>query len=202
MNKICTHNDESLQTLNTSFSTKAHSSSRRRVSSTQRITSNSVTAISGGDPHWTQKYLPKQTDLLQVLYKAEDVWKLPPPEPFRPRRSNKHRCMELKTPKSVKSKQNVQLQNKYFPSPSLAHSMTKHIATTLPTAHVTPVTVGCSNPRSSHTEEDSILENEDYLPLTKGSIPKKSPNLLQKMGLRLRKTVEYIGASNCAFEGD
>ncbi|XP_063779908.1 vexin [Pseudophryne corroboree] len=202
MNKICTPNDDTLQIFNPSFTTKAHSTSRRRVSSTQRTTPNSVTAISGAGPHWTQKYLPQQTDLLQVLYTAEDVWKLPPPEPFRPRRSNKHRCTEIKTPKSVKSTQTVQLQNKRLPQSSLGHSMTKHIASTLPTTHVTAVTVGCNNPRPFHTEDDGLMENEDYMPLTPASIPKKSPTLLQKMGLRLRKTVEYIGASNCAFEGD
>lgn len=58
----------------------------------------------------------------------------------------------------------------------------------------------CSNHRLVHTEEDVCFENEANLLLTAGSTPKKSPSLLQKMGLKLRKTTEYIGASNCAFE--
>ncbi|XP_044151332.1 vexin-like [Bufo gargarizans] len=155
------------------------------------------------DPHWTKKYLPQQTDLLHVLCKSEDVWRLPPPEPFRRRRSTKHNvCMEIKTPKSAKTKPNVPLPNKPLPLPSPALSVTKQTARTLPTAHVTPVTVGCHDPRLVDSEEDIISENEAYLPLTADCTPKKSPSLLQKMGLKFRKSVEYIGASNGAFQED
>ncbi|XP_066434968.1 vexin [Eleutherodactylus coqui] len=155
------------------------------------------------DPHWTKKYLPQQTDLLHVLCKSEEVWRLPPPEPFRHRRSTKHTvCTEIKTAKFTKTKQNVQLQNKPLPSPSSVLSVTKQIASTLPTTNVTPVTVGCNDPRLVDIEVDIIDENEAYLPLTAGCAPKKSPSLLQKMGRKFRKSVEYIGASNCAFEED
>ncbi|KAM3929423.1 vexin [Leptodactylus fuscus] len=198
MSTICSRKEDTLQTFNTSFSTKVHSTSRRRLSSNQRIPSNNVI-----DPHWTKKYLPQQTDLLQVLCKSEEVWRLPPPEPFRHRRPTKHSvCMEIKTPKCAKAKQNVPLQNKPAPSSSSVRSVTKQIASTLPTTNVTAVTVGCRDPRLVDTEEDIIYENEAYLPLTADCTPKKSPSLLQKMGLKFRKSVEYIGASNCAFEED
>ncbi|XP_056378031.1 vexin-like [Hyla sarda] len=196
MSTICSRKDDTLQTFNTSFSTKVYSIPRRRLSSSQRIPSNIVI-----DPHWTKRYLPQETDLLHVLCKTEDVWRLPPPEPFRHRRSTKHSvCMEIKTPKLAKAKQNVPLQNKPLPSPVL--SVPKQIASTLPTPTVTPVTVGCNDPRLVDLEEDIIYENEASLPLTAPCAPKKSPSLLQKMGLKFRKSVEYIGASNCAFEED
>ncbi|KAG8570729.1 hypothetical protein GDO81_011387 [Engystomops pustulosus] len=110
--------------------------------------------------------------------------------------------MEFKTPKFAKTQQNVALQNDALPSPSSVLSVTKQIASTLPTTNVTAVTVGCDDPRLVDIEEDIIYENEAYLPLTADCTPKKSPSLLQKMGLRFRKSVEYIGASNCAFEED
>ncbi|XP_069816090.1 vexin-like [Dendropsophus ebraccatus] len=108
--------------------------------------------------------------------------------------------MEIKTPKFSKAKQNVPLQSKPLPSPSAALSVPKQIASTLPTPTVIPVTVGCNDPRLVDLEEDISYENEAYLPLTAPCTPKKSPSLLQKMGLKFRKSVEYIGASNCAFE--
>ncbi|XP_075684412.1 vexin [Rhinoderma darwinii] len=199
MSTICNRKEDTLQTLlNTTYSTKANSTSRKRLSSNQRIPSNHVI-----DPHWTKKYLPQQTDLLRVLCKSEEVWRLPPPEPFRHRRSVKHNiCMENQMPKCAKTKQNVPLHNKPLPSSSAALSVTKQIASTLPRTNVTPVTVGCNDPMLVDTEEDIIYENEAYLPLTAVWTPKKSPSLLQKMGLKFRKSVEYIGASNSAFEED
>ncbi|XP_073440092.1 vexin [Dendrobates tinctorius] len=198
MSTICSRKEDALQTLSATFSTKAQSTSRRRLSSNQRIPSNNVI-----DPHWTKKYLPQQTDFLHVLCKSEETWRLPPPEPFRRRRSAKHGvCMEIKTPKLAKTKQNVIFQNNPLPSSSSVFNVTKQIGSTLPGRDVTPATVGCNDPWLVDIEEDIVYENEAYLPLTADCTAKKSPSLLQKMGLKFRKSVEYIGASNCAFEED
>ncbi|XP_075445145.1 vexin [Ascaphus truei] len=108
---------------------------------------------------------------------------------------------EKKTSKFCSSKQNVKSQKKSFPS-SLVRRPAKQIATALPASHVTSVPEGCNKQRYRNTEEDHAFGSEASLPLTGSSIPKKAPSLLQKMGLKLKKTVEYIGASNCAFEDD
>ncbi|XP_072267205.1 vexin [Pyxicephalus adspersus] len=201
MNHICSHREDTLQTLNSSFSAKAYVRPRRRAMGSQKITFTNVTASPGSANHWTQKYLPQQPDLLQVLYSKDEVWKLPPPQPCRPRRCNRQTGTEnTKTPKFTTNHQNVQHQNKSLSSSPLTQSVNKQISCTLPAGDVTPATNGCNNHRLVHTEEDVCFENEANLLLTAVSTPKKSPSLLQKMGFKPRKTVEYISASNCAFE--
>ncbi|XP_077348939.1 vexin [Lithobates pipiens] len=202
MNHICSHREDTLQTLSSSFSSKAYIRPRRRAVGGQKVTFNSVTSP-GATNHWTQKYLPQPPDLFQVLRSRDEVWKLPPPQPCRPRRRNRQIGTEdMKTPKFATNHQNVQHQNKSLSSSPIAQSANKQISRILPVDDVTPVTDGCNNHRLVHTEEDVCFENEANLLLTAGSTPKKSPSLLQKMGLKLRKTTEYIGASNCAFEDE
>ncbi|KAM5157603.1 vexin [Mantella aurantiaca] len=201
MNHICNHREDALQTLNSSFSSKAYVRPRRRAMGGQKVAFNSVAANPGATNHWTQKYLPQQPDLLQVLYSRDEVWKLPPPLPCRPRRCNRQTGTEdMKTTRFTTNHQNVQHQNKSLSSSSIAHSTNKTIISILPAEDVTPATDGCNNHKLVHTEEDVCFENEANLLLTASRTPKKSPSLLHRMGLKLRKTAEYIGASNCAFE--
>ncbi|KAM4689205.1 vexin [Discoglossus pictus] len=197
MNKIYSHSVDTLQTINTS---KVCSSSTIGMPGTQRVVTNNVTAASDFHSHWTDGLFPHQTDLLEVLYRDE-MGRHQSQGPFPLQCSIKHMGSEKKTKKFSKNKQSVKSKNKPHSSPS-AHSTTKQIATTLPASHVTSVTVGSNKQRFQTTEDELVFETEASLPLTGTKLPKKSPSLLHRMGLRLKKTVEYIGASNCAFEED
>ncbi|KAM4704963.1 vexin [Rhinophrynus dorsalis] len=201
MNRIYRHSYENLQTFNTS-SSKVCKSSKKREPNTQRTVVNSVAVATDLQPHWTQRVVPQQTDILQVTCRSDEVWRPPPQGPFLPQCTTKHMGIsERETSGFRKNKRNKEPIKKSFSTPSV-HSAAKQIVPTLSASHVTPMTVGKTKQKSQNTEDEHACGNEASLPLTTRTVPKKAPSLLQKMGLKLKKTVEYIGASNCAFEED
>ncbi|XP_053323709.1 vexin [Spea bombifrons] len=147
-------------------------------------------------PRWAHKRL--QADFVNDACTSDELWGILAHQSIAKPSGNS----EKKT-KSSKWKNKKEMRaTKKSSSATSAHRSAKQIATTVPDSHVTSVTVGCSKHRPHSMVDELVFENEATLPLTGSTSRKKAPGLLQKMGLKLKKTVEYIGASNCAFEED
>ncbi|MEE6463855.1 hypothetical protein FKM82_006074 [Ascaphus truei] len=89
MNKIYSCSNDSVETFSTSFTSKVCSPSRRGAPVTQRIMTKSMTeAASDFNPHWT--FHPHQANLLQAIYRDDEVWRLEQQGPSPSQCSAKH----------------------------------------------------------------------------------------------------------------
>ncbi|XP_053571066.1 vexin [Bombina bombina] len=199
MNKIQRYSDGTLQTFSTS---NVCCSPRTGIQRTQRAMTNNVLAASDFHSHWPKRFDSHQADVVQVIYRGDDVWRQQPQDHFPLQCSAKYIAIsDKKTKKCKKNKQSKKPKNKSLPSTSV-QSKAQQIAPTMSPSHVTSVKVGCNKQKFQNTEEELTFGTEASLPLTGIKISKRAPSLWQKLGMRLKKTVEYIGASNCAFEED
>ncbi|XP_008936562.1 PREDICTED: uncharacterized protein C8orf46 homolog [Merops nubicus] len=201
MHQIYSCSDENLEVFTTVISSRACSPARRRGKCAQHILTKSVAAVPDHRPHQAEKPRPQQGDLLQVLYREEEVRGLGRlqggqrgPYPTKvgiPERESFQSCNHLLDGKS------------FGPPPPAAHR-------TASAPEATGLPVGNRASAEDHrqcwrktSEYDLTLPPgaEASLPLTGGNLY-GTPSLLRKMWMKHKKKSEYLGATNSAFESD
>ncbi|KAE8598918.1 hypothetical protein XENTR_v10016990 [Xenopus tropicalis] len=190
MIKLHRQSYKNLQNVSTASPARVCKSSKGKASAAQKTHVSRGALSCDAHPHLAQELVAQQVELLQVLHRNDEMWRLAVQD------TTKHiQSTEKKTSRFSRRKQSVQPKTKSL-STLPAYSTDKQNAPTVPASPINYETQGCREQRPQ------IPKDEATLPLTAQTVPKKTPSLLEKIGLKLKRTVEYIGASNCAFEDD
>ncbi|XP_056189645.1 vexin isoform X1 [Falco biarmicus] len=184
----------------------ACSPARRRAKNTQHILTKSVVAVADHRPHRTEKLQPHQDDLLQVLYREDEVQGLGCLQsqqrgPCPAKGAAQH--VGITEQESSKSCNHLLDGKSLVPPSPVAHITVKAVTVT---DSLTSDSTSTENHRQHwrKTAEYDLnlpLGAEASLPLTGGNLC-GTPSLLRKMWMKHKKKSEYLGATNSAFEAD
>ncbi|OCT74785.1 vexin-like [Xenopus laevis] len=182
---------KNLKNIRATSPSRACKSAREKTSAAQKKTHVNKGALScDTHPHLAQELVAQQVELLQALHRNNDMWRLAVEN------TTKHiQSTEKKSSRFSRRKQTAQPKTKSLSTPP-ACSSDKQNAPNVPALPISYETLGCRDQRPQNPKDEATL------PLTTQTVPKRAPSLLEKIGLKLKRTVEYIGASNCAFEDD
>ncbi|OCT76877.1 vexin isoform X2 [Xenopus laevis] len=190
MIKLHRQSYKNLQNISTASPSRVCKSARGKTSTAQKSHVNKGALSCDVHPHQAQELVSQQVELLHVLHRNDEMWRLAVQD------TTKHiQSAEKKASRFSRRKQTAPPKTKSLRTPP-ACSTDKQNAPTVPASPSSYETLGCREQRPENPKDEATL------PLTAHNIPKKAPSLLEKIGLKLKRTVEYIGASNCAFEDD
>ncbi|XP_025932848.1 vexin [Apteryx rowi] len=207
MHQIYSCSDENLEVFATVISSKSCSPARRRAKTPHHLLTKSVITVADCRPHRTDKPQPHHSDLLQVLYRDDEVRHLGHPQsgqqaPCPAKCTAKH--MGISEQESSKScNHQSDRKSSQFPASSVTHITVKQAAVTESPTDDSTFTEDHGQRLRKTTEYDLTLPPgaEASLPLTGGNLC-GTPSLLRKMLMKHKKKSEYLGATNSAFEAD
>ncbi|XP_019383292.1 PREDICTED: uncharacterized protein C8orf46 homolog isoform X1 [Gavialis gangeticus] len=206
MHQIYSCSDENLEVFTTVISSKSCSPARRKAKGTQRILAKSVVAVSEYRPPRMDELLPRQCDLIQVLYRQDEVRNFGCLQKsqqrfFSGKCAAKH--MGSSEQESSKSYANHSDGKFSFPASPVTHIKTKQAVVTASATDDSAFAEDYRRHSKKSTDYDLALTPgaEASLPLT-GSNLCRTPGILRKMWMKHKKKPEYLGATNSAFEAD
>ncbi|XP_069477233.1 vexin isoform X2 [Ambystoma mexicanum] len=211
MNHIYSRSEDNLEVFTTVMSPKLCRSARGRPRHPPQIRRESVAAVSDCTPYWPTELLPCPSELIDILYKDDEVWRFGRLQNgqkvlFPVKCPTKQREMaERRTGKLIGSQSD---EHSALPKQAETSSANHGSVTQQAAAQRTPADspVREQNSQILHrntTEDQAQPEGTDASLLIAGrSASCGTTNILRKLWMKHKKRAAYLGAMNGAFEAD